>query len=207
MNIVIITSIFKVYMSTTIYNEEKRKSQIKESIYSIRNKIPNSYIVLLEGGTANKSDIDLFSELVDEFTIFDIKYLPKNKGEFSLIYNYLNSEIFSLKKHIFKTISKLSGRYILNDSFNFNESFCFKYRTFEEKGIMETRYYRFPINYLDKFIDKLNTISNDQEFIHDSIDIEHMFAKHEILPLQYSTIDSKIGVSGTIATCGTFIQD
>lgn len=207
MNLVIITSIFKVYMSTTIYNEEERKEQIKESIISIKDKIPNAYIVLLEGGTASENDIKIFSELVDNFIIIDIKYLPKNKGEFTLIYNYLHSDNFLSQKHIFKTISKLSGRYLLNNLFNFNESFCFKYRIFEEKGIMETRYYRFPINYLDNFIDKLNNILSDQEFINDSIDIEHIFAKHIILPLEYSTIDLKIGISGYLAPCGIFIQD
>lgn len=207
MNLVIITSIFKVYMSTTIYNEEERKNQIKESIESIKNKIPNAYIVLLEGGTASDEDIQVFSKLVNEFLIIDIKYLPKNIGEFTLIYKYLHSENFLNNKNMFKTISKLSGRYSLNDAFNFNESFCFKHRTFEGKGIMETRYYRFPIDYFNNLIKKLNNILNDEEFIHDAIDIEHMFSKHEILPIQYATIDSKIGISGYLAPCGILIQD
>ena len=207
MNLIIITSIFKVYMSTTIYNEEERKNQIKQSIESIKNKIPDPYIVLLEGGTATDDDLQNFSSLVNEFITIDIKYLPKNIGEFTLIYKYLQSENFLIKKNMFKTISKLSGRYSLNDTFNFNESFCFKYRIFEEKGIMETRYYRFPIDYFNNFINKLNDILKDEEFIHDAIDIEHMFAKHEILPIQYATIDLKIGIYGYLAPCGILIQD
>jgi len=207
MNLVVISSLFKVYMSTTIYNENERKIQIKNSIKTIREKIPSSYIVLLEGGTATNEDILDFSTFVDEFIIIDIKSLPKSIGEFKLLYTYFNSELFKSKQEQFKTISKFSGRYYLNDNFVFNESICFKYREHENQGIVETRYYRFPITYLNIFLQKLEIINQDTEFLADNIDIEHLFAKHMVLPLHYATIDSKIGVSGNNAPSGIAIED
>ena len=207
MNLVVITSLFKVYMSTTIYSENQRKEQIKKSIETIKEKIPDVYIVLLEGGTSTDEDISEFSKYVNEFIIIDIKNLPKSIGEFRLLYNYFNSEQFKSKQTTFKTISKFSGRYYLNDSFLFNESICFKYREYENKGIVETRYYRFPILYLNIFLEKLEIINQDNEFLSDSIDIEHLFAKHMVLPISYATIDSKIGVSGNNAPSGIAIED
>ena len=78
MNLVVITSLFKVYMSTTIYSENQRKEQIKKSIETIKEKIPDVYIVLLEGGTSTDEDISEFSKYVNEFIIIDIKNLPKS---------------------------------------------------------------------------------------------------------------------------------
>lgn len=208
-NLVIITSIF--YTANSIYNYQERICQIENSIISVRKKIPNSYIVLLEGGSAHTDDIIYFKSIVDEFITINVTSLQKSVGEFTMLYTYLSGNTFQSKILEFGSISKLSGRYYLNNNFNFEKysgQIVIKYRPDGNTlGVFETRYYKMPIQYFPIFLNKLNILSHDNIFMTSNVDIEHAFVNNNVFPIIGSIQNELIGISGNIAPDGTPIED
>ena len=89
-NLVVVTSVIYPFHSS-IYSPNERLKQLTDlTISSIYKKIPNPYIVVLEGSILTKEDIAKLKESkIHNLLYFDISNLHKSIGEATLILNYL----------------------------------------------------------------------------------------------------------------------
>lgn len=122
------------------YNEEQRFNQTLETIECIRNKVPESYVVLFECSSKpideKQKDIlkeksDLFLEFYDEPVLKQIyenleerpelitygKSLLETRGLLNALYVIKKHNLFNDSQRVFK----LTGRYLLNDDFNIQD--------------------------------------------------------------------------------------
>ena len=122
------------------YDEQQRFEQTLETIECIRNKVPNSYVVLFECSSKsideNQKDIlkektDLFLEFYTEPVIQAIyenlearpelitygKSLLETRGLLNTLYVIQKHNIFNDSQRVFK----LTGRYLLNDDFDIQD--------------------------------------------------------------------------------------
>jgi len=122
------------------YDEEQRFQQTLETIECIRNKVPESYVVLFECSSKpideKKKDIlkekaDLFLEFYKEPVLQQIyenlekrpelitygKSLLETRGLLNALYAIKQHNLFSDSQRVFK----LTGRYLLNDDFDIKD--------------------------------------------------------------------------------------
>ena len=213
-NLVVVTSVIYPFHSS-IYSPNERLKQLTDlTISSIYKKIPNPYIVVLEGSVLTKGEIAKLKESkIHNLLYFDIKNLHKSIGEATLILNYLKSDYFNqlkAEKNIL-TISKISGRYFLTEQHDFTNCPLDKIlirkkdtNTWSNQGICDTRYYRFPFSYVDKFQKSLSEMLNDKGLY---IDLEHSFYKYQIFEFDIIHNTDKINLSGNLAPDGQEILD
>jgi hypothetical protein len=122
------------------YDEQQRFEQTLKTIECIRNKVPNSYVVLFECSSRpideNQKDIlkektDLFLEFYNEPVLKQIyenlearpelitygKSLLETRGLLNTLYTIKKHNLFSDSQRVFK----LTGRYLLNDDFDIQD--------------------------------------------------------------------------------------
>jgi hypothetical protein len=138
--IVIISSIIYLldkplsYTNTrSVYSAEERAEQTKKTIESVRNKIPDAKIILLESGSKKELPFKI-QDLVDEYLYVgdqpSVRFAcdSKFKGLGEIV------TLLQLRKQIiFNTdYFKISGRYFLNDNFDIDDwqtgDFNFRFR-------------------------------------------------------------------------------
>jgi len=196
----------------TLFSTNQRKEQTIQTIETVRKKIPNCYIVMIEGGHIEESEIILFKGLVDYLYRTDVTEYPKSPGEATLLYRYLTSENFKSIKNV-ETVSKISGRYYLNDKFQWDNLplnkciIAFVPVAWSGKPVYNTRYYRIPRDHLQNFISGLGRylISNEARVA--SPDIEHCFYSHNIIIHNEVYSTEKLGVCGLITGTNQFVED
>ena len=106
----------------TIYSSEERFEQVLKTINSVKEKIPNSLIVLLECSSNIEQYEDILRNRVDKYfnyinnttVLKHVNSKFKSMGENYQMLNFLINE--NLKDY--ESIIKISGRYYLNDNFN-----------------------------------------------------------------------------------------
>lgn len=206
MNIVLITSVINEY-SKSIFTPVQRLEQLTDlTIPSIRKKIPNSYIVILEGSALSIDDKNILNDNCDELITFNVIGLDKSLGELNLIYKYLTSDSFLRMYSKLDSVVKISGRYYLLDDFNFfeyNDSVIKSIKSsWTDYYVSVTLYYRVVKKDIDYFIDKISKVALNYGIF---IDIEHTFYKYNIVPSKYK-ID-RLGVGGWLAPSGKYIED
>lgn len=135
-NVIIITS--KIYTSQkpfsyvphrSIYSSEQRFQQVQQTIASIRTYIPNSFILLYDNSDFNDIEYNTLNDLVECFinhhnddivNEFTNNSIHKVYGEISQTYKMLEY----IKKYYtnmnIKNLFKITGRYLINDSFDYN---------------------------------------------------------------------------------------
>jgi hypothetical protein len=122
------------------YDEEQRFNQTLETIECIRNKVPESYVVLFECSSRPieekqkdilKEKADLFLEFCEEPVLKQIyenleerpelitygKSLLETRGLLNTLYVIKKHNLFSDSQRVFK----LTGRYLLNDDFDIKD--------------------------------------------------------------------------------------
>jgi hypothetical protein len=122
------------------YSEEQRFEQTLETIKSVREKVPNSYVILFECSSRSieerhkdvlRKECDLFLEFYDEPGMKalyeniekDSKYITYGKslletrGLMNTLYCIQQHNLFSDSQRVFK----LTGRYTLNDYFDIKD--------------------------------------------------------------------------------------
>jgi hypothetical protein len=151
-NITIITSIidtckkgFSYSDTRSFWTKEERFEQTKKTIYSVKKYIPNNKILVIECSLLTSDERCFFQENTDYFlNLYDlndkiilekINSPSKSIGEGTMTTFGLD---FLLNNNIeFDNLFKLSGRYWLNDNFNYNfydnnfSSVCKIYDNFE----------------------------------------------------------------------------
>jgi hypothetical protein len=212
-NLVVITSVIHNYHPSIYSAQERFEQLINQTIKSIQDKIPNPYIVVLEGSHLNQDEKNILkNSKIDGLFYFDVNGYNKSGGELLLLLNYFESIFYQKLKNNFhiQTISKFSGRYYFTEKHKFDdysiEDFVFKKidnTYWSNQGIYETRYYRFPFYYEETFINKLKDILKNGMHI----DIEHSFYKYNVLPIDKCLKIDKIFVAGNIAPDGNSILD
>lgn len=135
------------------YSEQQRFEQTLKTIESVREKVPESYIVLFECSSSSISEkhkdvfrdkCDLFLEFYDEPVLKQIyeniekrpelitygKSLLETRGLLNSLYFIAQNNLFSDSQRIFK----LSGRYLLNEDFNIDD---YKSRFLEDRYVIK----------------------------------------------------------------------
>lgn len=129
-NIVIIPSLVNV---NGYYTRNERYNQTIKTINSVREKIPNSFIVLIDISEFLEEEKEYLNKICDLFInenkndtlVKKVKH-QKSYGEKSYIQHallYLNdfNDDYKFKNFInLKAIFKVGGRYYLNDKFNYD---------------------------------------------------------------------------------------
>lgn len=206
-NLVIITSVINPVDNPVKYDHKQKKLPFNRSIYSSSERfyqtlltieslkrIPNSFIVLLEGSSLSKEfSIPLFN-LVDLYfnNFYNSKVSPlvnsynKGNGEASMIIDFIKD--FNLME--FSNIFKISGRYVLNNHFNFEEydNDLNVFGLFRKK-YLQTCFYKINKNSLNKYFMCLDDAQTNRK------DIERVFRHHFIN-------DDSSGMTKVIKTLG-----
>jgi hypothetical protein len=186
-NIVIITS--KIYISNnefsyiknrSIYSKDERYIQTIETINSVRNKIPDSYILFFDNSIFTENEFNELNKLVDCFinitnddniNFYTDKFKYKAFSEmFQMIkcYEYFLSKI-NVKN--IKNLFKISGRYVLNDNFDYNifnndDNIFKRNRDLLNLKYYYTSFYKISNNYIEDFFKILNnTFYNKDRYL------------------------------------------
>jgi hypothetical protein len=183
-NLVLITSKIIVSESPLIYidkrssyTREERFQQTIETIKSIRQYIPNSYIVIVDNSELNTREIVQLKNIVDKFINITFDELLNNytdnspyKGYGELMqqvtfYNEFLKFVDTTKINYF---FKISGRYLINEEFDFkiydNDGNIFKKNEqITNRNYYYTSFYKIDKNYLHKYFNNLYKIIIDSE--------------------------------------------
>jgi hypothetical protein len=218
-NLIVITSVINIpnlpfsYTSVrSVYNRNDRFEQTKNTIKSIRDKIPDSKIILIECSDLNneeteyiKNHVEYFLNLYGTENNFE-KYvfgLSKSMGENTLILQAL--EYLKLNNITYENFYKMSGRYWLTDNFNYENfnnnkiSYCdvfnYEYEAF-------TSFYKLNTKHINSYV---NFIKNNQDLLN-YMDAEIFLKKY------LNTIDedeknkiNSLGIAGYIAVYNNFL--
>lgn len=213
-NLVLVTSVTHPFLPSVYSTEERFKQLTELTIPSIKKKIPNSYLVIIEGNQLTKKQKQILKNLnVDELLYFDVKSFNKSYGEATLLVKYFESHYFKrlLNSKNLITINKISGRYYLTEDYNFDvvdtdkvlikKSDC---SNWSKQGICDTRYYRFPLNCLDRFYKILKKLLVENSIY---IDLEHSFYHYQIFEFDKIENVDRINLAGNLAPDGQIIFD
>lgn len=212
MHVVLITSMLRPVRDHTVFSTNQRKEQTLNTIKTAREKIPECYIIMIEGGYMDEAEEILFEELVDYLYRTDVSTFSKSPGEGTLLYRYLTSDHFKSLDNV-ETVSKLSGRYYLNDDFHWDKLPIDKTIialipvAWMGKPLYKTRYYRVPQKHLSNFIMGLQRYLTSKEGRDSWPDIEHCFHFHNIIVHDEVFCPNPLGVCGLITGTNEFIVD
>ena len=214
MHLIVITSVIRPHNALTIFTAEERFRQLLGSIKSARGKIPDCLVVVIEGSLYTDDQTKAVMESGAHMIAHtNVDVYDKQSGESYLLKTFFRSNMFSdlRNKHNILSISKLSGRYVLTDDFVFHYDgdtcickFCQPEDSYSGHGYLYTRYFSFPIIYIDNFLRGLDKCCHNGIFK----DIEHSFYSYEAIPLDKINRDKqKINVAGRFAPTGEYVED
>lgn len=171
------------------FSHQQRFEQTLKTIESIRKKIPDSFIVLVEG---TQIPMNMFNELNSKVNYIHPAYLIpevyqningpyKGLGEMSSILSYLQSDHYKEHEVKFQTISKISGRYRIRDDFEWvmddNRIVCrinYNCPDHPSRIHMSTIFYTVGKNLKEKYIEIAKECCMNQE-LNSGIALEHVF--------------------------------
>jgi len=214
-NLVLIPSIIKTpnsplsYTNTrSVYSHQERYEQTKKTIQSVRDKIPNVKIFIVECSdldheqtTFFKTTSDYFINLYDNISLKNnIHSISKSLGEGTMTYYALE---YILTNNIeFDNLFKITGRYSISDNFNYehynNNDIVIKYIEGNKDNVF-TSLYKLPKQAIVHFKDFLQ--NNFNEMIK-CIGYEVLFAMF-LKSFDVKNIEI-LGVSGNISVCGEY---
>ena len=157
-NVVIVTS--KIYTSSkpfsyapnrSIYSKDERFNQVIITLETIRKYIPDSFILLYDNSVFNDNEYQTLNSITDCFInhhnddiVNDLtnNCIHKLYGEISQTFKMLDYLIKHYKNMNIKNLFKITGRYKINDTFNYkqydnDEEIIFK----RNKDVMDRAYY------------------------------------------------------------------
>jgi hypothetical protein len=220
-NLVLICSIIKTpntplsYTETrSIYSHEERFEQTKKTIQSIKKKIPNAKILMVECSDLDetkinhlKNNVDYFINLInDTEKVQNIYSISKSLGEGTMTIEAIN---YIEQNNIeFDNLIKITGRYWLSEHFN--------YLNFDNNDIVVHNIYNdvnntctslYKLNKMN-VLDFQNFLIHNKDLMYQCIGYEVLFAKFLQLPKNNKTIHmDKIGINGLISVSGDFIDN
>ena len=148
--VIVSTNKFNYSGSRSIYTTEERYEQTLKTIESIRHYIPNSYIILFDNSDFDekqyselKTKCDLFLNVCNDVDVYEytnnkIYKLYGELAQTAYVLKYISENLGHLK---FDNFFKISGRYWINESFNYN-SYINNNNIFKRKpDVTDRRYY------------------------------------------------------------------
>jgi len=132
----------------SIYSPEERLKQTLQSLGSVRAKIPDCFIILLENSEITKYEIKQLQERADWIVCFRESPnaitlrdgLHKGAGEVYMILKILKM----LRYFNYEKLFKLSGRYCLNEKFDIKNFSPDKFGVLKTESVYSTRLYCVP---------------------------------------------------------------
>jgi len=216
LNLILIPSVIRNPVLSFHMSEEERLLQLIGTIKTCIDKIPDHYIVVMEGGDANENDkLKMISAGANEVFNYDLvkngKRIPnhnrtKTYGETTLFLEYFASLQFEEIKNTILSISKAGGRILLNDNFVFDSTencvMNYTHTAWSGMGACSARYFKIPISKFEHFHKQLKTFYEDYIKDESIIDFEHGFYQYNIVPLEGIEPNTKSGVSLFVSTSG-----
>ena len=211
MKLILITSLLNPvkkplsYINTrSIYSVEERLQQLLVTIESVKNKVPDHYIVLIDASKNIEEYENTLTTLVNEYYNFKENENIMNKvespfkgvGEIYTMLGYLLNNDISR----FECLIKISGRYYLNNNFKYEifDNNLNIFRPFYDR-VVSTRLYKVNRHYFEKFIEILKNAVNL---------LEKGQSIEEILYAQMEFSNANmLGLSGNIAVTGDIIDE
>jgi hypothetical protein len=191
-NLIVITSVINIpdlpfsYTTTrSVYNKNERFEQTKNTIKSIRDKIPDSKILLVECSELNDEETEYIKNHVEYFiNIYGTEHnfekhvfgLSKSMGENTLILQAL--EYLKLNNITYENFYKISGRYWLTDNFNyenFNHDKIAYSCTLAGDNDIFTSFYKLNSKHINSYIE---FIKNNQHLLINYVDAEIFFGMY-----------------------------
>jgi len=220
-NITLITSIIDTpntplsYIQTrSVFTKEQRFEQTKKTILSIREKIPNNKILLIECSILRSEERDFFIENVDYFlNVYDTNdndlinrmfTISKSMGEGTMTIIALQ---YIFNNNIdFDYLYKISGRYWLNDKFNYNlfdnNLSCIHYINNDKNNVLSC-FYKLTNKMTYEWFHFL--LNSEDDFVN-CIGYEVIFAKFLKNYSGNIIIENKVGINGYISVCGSLLD-
>ena len=217
-NIVFITS--KIYVSNqsfsytakrSIYSEEERFLQTLETIQSIRQFIPDSYIILFDNSVFTMFEkmvlyklCDCFINIVDNENLNYFTDENKIKAYADISQQLAFFDLFIPKADIssIKNFFKISGRYLINNDFNYqkydNNNNLFKRNLMiSKKDYFYTCFYKLDKSILHEYHQILHKLINvNREQLQD-IDCEILLPK--LISNKITEIPDFLGITQRVA--------
>ena len=199
----------------SVFTKEERFEQTKNTIASIREKIQNNKIILIECSPLSDAEREYFIENSDFFlNIYDTNKqeliqrmftISKSMGEGTMTVIALQ---YLFNNNIkFDNLFKISGRYWLNDRFKYelydNNVPCI-HCIHNDRNNVFTCFYKLSKNIANQWLDYL--INSENDFMN-CIGFEIIFAKFiKVINSDIITIENKVGINGYVTVCGSFID-
>jgi hypothetical protein len=221
-NITLITSVINTpnlplsYTRTrSVFTKEERFEQLKKTIETVREKIPETQICLVECSYLYQNEREYLISAVDYFiNIYETQNMlliqrmftiSKSMGEGTMTMyalQYLNDNNIG-----YDNLFKISGRYWLNDTFLYKLYDNFLTCTHRIGGDINnvfTCFYKLSKDDSRFWLDYLKNSEND--FIN-CIGFEVIFAKFiKSLKNKNVIIENKVGINGYVSICGSYID-
>jgi hypothetical protein len=196
--------------------------QTSNTIQSIRNKVPNAKIVVLEASFGNNIKF-IFDDVIMYYIDNNEICYHKSIGEAIILKKFLHSDIYkSLIENDNYMVCKISGRYYLDDNFNINNfdnnkinchlventhndpnttHYDINNIIVYSKPCSVTSLFGFPANMTEYMIESLQYVIENITYF--GSDIEHFLFKN--VPIDKINNINIIGISGNI-TSGPFLS-
>ena len=192
------------------FSSEERFEQTLKTIMSVRKFIPNSFIVLFDNSDLPeqqefqiKSLVNCYINPINDTNLNEITNNSPNKmyGEISQTYKILEYLENYYKGLTFKQFFKISGRYLVNNTFDFNvydnTSIIMKKNPFLERPYYYTSFYKISPHMFSFYKEVIHEIySGIPENKYDEEELEVLFPK--LLNNQFECI-SNLGITQNIA--------
>lgn len=222
-NVVLITSVLNIikkelsyYHQRSVFHVHERFEQTLKTIKSIKEKIPHVYIIFCECSNMNlyqeyqnqiKQQVNIYSNFYEDIKIKEaVQSIHKGYGEAHLVLK--GFELLNKQKININYFFKISGRYFLNDTFQFehfdNDYNCFKLWD-NNYDSYSSLFYKIHGKYISilKYI-----LMNHLKDLAQGSCLEMILGKYmkQYLNHYYIQIINKINVSGYLSTEGYYFN-
>ena len=199
----------------SVFTANERFEQTKKTIQTIRNKIPDVCIYFVEYSDLTHEQTAYLKENTDYFINFyetdknlshQIFNVSKALGEGSLTICAIQSIIDNQLIDKYDAFFKISGRYSLNDHFNYqnfeNDMICLKLIENDLHNI-STCLYKLPMRYLVDFFNFLKDLNTYQKMVN-CVGYEILFSEFIHFLKQPTQAFQNIGYEGYVAVDGSY---
>lgn len=189
------------------YSPDQRFKQTLKTIESIRQRVPDALVLLLENSKLLTHQHSVLESVCDKLILFSEDNVAvtlrdgPNKGA-AEAYLLMNAQSL-VKQYDCKILFKLSGRYLLSERFDIDRFPVDRFGFLERDGVVSTRLYSVPGDLLKLYERQLSASFLATRF---GVSIEDVIARG-LKTNQIKFLDP-IGVSGPLAVdSGVFIDE
>lgn len=221
-NITLITSVIDTppvplsYTNTrSVFTREQRFAQLKKTIESVHQKIPNNRVFLVECSLLTEAEREYLTKNVHYlFNIYETQnqsliermFTPsKSMGEGTM--TILALQQLAANNIEYDNLFKISGRYWLNDTFSYelyNNSMSCTHCINGDINNMFTCFYKLSAEDALGWLDYLS--QSEDKFIN-CVGFELIFAEfNKKLGDKRIIIKNKVGINGYVSVCGSYIE-